>query len=52
MLPCNVIVQQLEDGVELAAVNPVASMIANKNDQLDLATSIIQAKLKSVIEGF
>jgi len=32
MLPCNVIVQQLEDSVEVAAVDPVASMMAVKND--------------------
>lgn len=35
MLPCNVIVQQLENGmVEIAAVNPVASMMAIDNPEL------------------
>jgi len=51
MLPCNVIVQQLDDGVEVAAVDPVASMQAVENDQLGEVASTIQNKLKFVIEG-
>lgn len=51
MLPCNVIVQQLEDGVEVAAVDPVASMQAVENNQLSEIASTIQNKLKGVIEG-
>jgi len=51
MLPCNVIVQQLDDGIEIAAVDPVASMMAVENDQLGEVASTIQNKLKSVIEG-
>jgi uncharacterized protein (DUF302 family) len=50
MLPCNVIVQQLEDGVEVAAINPVASMTSVNNKQLDEVTSTIQNKLKNVID--
>ena len=35
MLPCNVIVQETEDGkTEIAAVDPAASMQAVQNDQL------------------
>src|SRR5690554_7396294 len=35
MLPCNVIVQELKEGViEVAAVNPMASMQAVENDKL------------------
>ena len=49
MLPCNVIVQQLNDGVEVAAVDPTASMMAVENDQLGEVASTIQKKLKSVI---
>ena len=51
MLPCNVIVQQLDDGVEVAAVDPVASMMAVKNDQLGDVATTIQNKLKGIIES-
>jgi len=50
MHPCNVIVQQLEDRVEVAAIDPVSSMMAVKNDQLGEVASTIQSKLKSTIE--
>ena len=51
MLPCNVIVQQLDDGVEVAAVDPVASMQAVENDQLGDVATTIQSKLKSIVEN-
>ncbi len=50
MLPCNVIVQQVDDGVEVAAVDPVASMQSVENKQLESIAMEIQGKLKSVIE--
>ncbi|QLF68555.1 DUF302 domain-containing protein [Peteryoungia desertarenae] len=34
MLPCNVIVRELDDGVEVSAIDPVASMLAIENDNL------------------
>lgn len=34
MLPCNVIVQEKENGVEIAAVDPVASMQTIDNPNL------------------
>ena len=42
MLPCNVIVQEIEEGViEVAAVNPMASMQAVENEKLnDVANEI------------
>jgi uncharacterized protein (DUF302 family) len=52
MLPCNVIVQELKEGkVEVAAVDPVASMMAIENEELapiankikDLLTEVIQS---------
>jgi uncharacterized protein (DUF302 family) len=49
MLPCNVIVQQKEDGVEVAAVDPMASMQAIENKDLVEIAEEIQLKLKSVI---
>ena len=51
MLPCNVIVQEVEVGViEVAAVNPMASMMAVDNKQLMKIADEITAKLKNVIE--
>jgi uncharacterized protein (DUF302 family) len=52
MLPCNVIVRRIsDDKVEVAAVDPVASMMAIKNLDLGDTAHDIQAKLKSVIEN-
>lgn len=51
MLPCNVIVQEIEEGlIEIAAVNPMASMQAVNNKQLMEIADEITAKLKNVIE--
>ena len=50
MLPCNVIVQQTPDGqVEISAVDPIASMQAVENSDLEPIAKEIQAKLKKVI---
>jgi len=52
MLPCNVIVQELDSGdIEVAAVNPMASMQAVENDALKGIAEEITMKLKAVIEG-
>lgn len=52
MLPCNVIVQELAPGrVEVAAVDPVASMMAIDNPELQAKAGIVRAKLKQVIES-
>lgn len=52
MLPCNVIVQETADGrVEIAAVDPVASMQAIENPELGKVAEQVQAKLRHVIEG-
>jgi uncharacterized protein (DUF302 family) len=50
MLPCNVVVQELNGGIEVAAVDPVASMAAVKNPKLAAVADQVQAKLKKVIE--
>ena len=50
MLPCNVVVQEREDGkVEVAAIDPVASMQSVKNESLGEIATKIQSKLKQVI---
>jgi len=52
MLPCNVIVQDLDKGVvEIAAVDPAASMAAVDNPKLGDIAGQVRAKLKSVIDG-
>ena len=51
MLPCNVIVQEIKEGqIEVAAINPMASMMAVDNKQLIKIADEITAKLKNVIE--
>jgi len=52
MLPCNVILQEKEDGnIEVSAINPSVSMIAIKNDNLADIANEIQQKLQKVIES-
>jgi uncharacterized protein (DUF302 family) len=51
MLPCNVIVQELDDGIiEVAAVDPLASMQAIHNKELQAVAEEIRLRLKKVIE--
>ena len=51
MLPCNVIVQELsENEVEVAAIDPIASMQAVENTALGDVANDVQKMLKSVIE--
>ena len=52
MLPCNVVVIEQENGaIEIAAVDPIASMGAVKNIALGNIATEVQAKLKSIIEN-
>ncbi|MCB0282050.1 MAG: DUF302 domain-containing protein [Calditrichae bacterium] len=51
MLPCNVIVIQQESGVEVAAVDPIASMSAVENPALGDVAVKVQSKLKAVIDN-
>lgn len=50
MLPCNIIVQETEGGVEVSAVDPVASMQAVSNPELEDIAKEIRGKLKTIIE--
>ena len=51
MLPCNVIVQETSAGVvEVAAIDPIASMQAIENPKLRSVAEQVQAMLKKVIE--
>jgi uncharacterized protein (DUF302 family) len=51
MLPCNVIVQQTDSGVEVAAVDPAASMQAVDNSALKSVAETVRDKLKRVIDA-
>jgi uncharacterized protein (DUF302 family) len=52
MLPCNVIVQEVSDGVvEVAAIDPIASMQSIQNPALTDTAAQVQAKLKQVMES-
>lgn len=52
MLPCNVIVQELSpDHIEVAAVNPIASMMAIHNPALATIAEEVTAKLQAAIKS-
>ncbi len=50
MLPCNVIVQQVENGVEISVVDPIVSMQGVENPALEKIALKVQSKLKAVLE--
>ena len=51
MLPCNVIVQEVDEGsVEVAAIDPVASMRAVDNPALGAVGAEVREKLARVID--
>ena len=51
MLPCNVIVREAGQGqVEIAAVDPIASMQAVENEQLGGIAQEVRSRLQHVIE--
>jgi uncharacterized protein (DUF302 family) len=49
MLPCNVILRQTEEGVEVSAVDPVASMAAIQNDRLKAVAGKVRDMLGEVV---
>ena len=52
MLPCNVIVQEHAPGVvEIAAVDPLASMAAVDNPSLASIAGEVRSRLQRVVEG-
>ena len=52
MLPCNVIVQETADGhIEVASVDPLASMKAIENPHLEDIALQVQDRLKKIIES-
>lgn len=52
MLPCNVIVQETADrSVEVAAVDPIASMASVENPSLGEIATEVQEKMKRVVDS-
>lgn len=51
MPPCSVIVQEIDPGeVEVAAIDPLASMQAVENQELEPVAHSVQQKLKAVVD--
>jgi len=51
MLPCNVILREVDGGVEVSAVDPVASMQAINNDELHAVAGQVRDLLKKAVEA-
>ena len=52
MLPCNIIVQEMDNkAIEVAVINPLVSMQAVKNAQLEDIAQEVSNKLKNVIKN-
>lgn len=49
MLPCNVILRAVDQGVEVSAIDPLASMMAIDNDQLKSIASEVRSMLDEAI---
>ena len=49
MLPCNVIIRQVDDAVEVSAVDPVALMQAIRNDELKRVAGDVRDLLAAAI---
>lgn len=51
-LPCNVIVEENDNGeIEVAAVDPIASMSSVENDRLGEVAMEVQQKMKRVVDA-
>jgi len=51
MLPCNIVVQEKDEGIEVAAINPLESMKSVGNEKLENIALEVAEKLKKVIEN-
>jgi uncharacterized protein (DUF302 family) len=51
MLPCNVIVHEKDGKIEVAAIDPVASMAAVDNEQLHGLAQEVRRALEGVVSG-
>ena len=51
MLPCNVVVQQVDGGVEVFAIDPAASMRAIDNPSLLEHARVVGAQLRAAVDA-
>lgn len=51
MLPCNVILREVDGGVEVSAIDPVASMQAIDNSELKAVAGQVRDLLKGAVEA-
>ena len=51
MLPCNVILRQVDGGVEIGAIDPVASMQAIDNDELKAVAGQVRDLLAEAVQA-
>lgn len=49
MLPCNVILREVEGGIEVSAIDPAASMQAIDNDELTNVAGQVRGMLEAVV---
>ena len=51
MLPCNVILREVDGGVEVSAVDPVVSMVGVENSALPKAMATVRDMLQAAVEA-
>lgn len=51
MLPCNVILRQVDHGIEISAIDPVASMQAIDNDELHAVAGQVRDMLAEAVHA-
>lgn len=51
MLPCNVILREVSEGIEVSAVDPLASMSAIDKDELKQVAGKVRDMLSEVVES-
>jgi uncharacterized protein (DUF302 family) len=49
MLPCNVILREVDGGVEVSAIDPQASMSAIENPELKTVAGQVRAMLETAV---
>ena len=51
MLPCNVILREVDGGIEISAIDPVASMMSIDNDELHAVAGQVRDMLQTMVDA-